>query len=167
MIKAIVCLASDGGMGLDNKLLFNLPKDLDYFKEQTLNSTVIMGRKTLDSLPFKNGLPERKNIVLSLTPRKSYISQGVVWVSGVQKVRQLYNNGMLHYKDLWIIGGASVYKQFENYIDEWHMTLVDGIVKADTYYQPDLTNFSLVHQECVSSDSVNAQVGVYKRNKGE
>ena len=94
MIKAIVCLAADGGMGLDGKLLFNLPKDLAYFKEQTLNQTVVMGRKTLESLPFKNGLPQRKNIVLSSTPKKSYIGMDVVWTSSVAatlRVKSGYN----------------------------------------------------------------------------
>ena len=166
MIKAIVCLAADGGMGLDNKLLFNLPKDLAYFKEQTLNQTVVMGRKTLESLPFKYGLPQRKNIVLSSTPKKSYIGMDVVWTSSVAAtllVKSVYD--LTNKEDMWIIGGASIYKQFEEYVDEWNITLVDSIVKADTYFQPDLTDFTLVHQECVSSDSVNAQVGVYRRNK--
>ena len=166
MIKAIVCLAADGGMGLDNKLLFNLPKDLAYFKEQTLNQTVVMGRKTLESLPFKNGLPARKNIVLSSTPKKSYIGAGVVWTSSVAatlRAKSVYDS--TNKGDMWIIGGASIYKQFEEYIDEWNITLVDSIVKADTHFQPNLTDFTLVHQECVSSDSVNAQVGVYRRNK--
>ena len=168
MIKAIVCLAADGGMGLDNKLLFNLPKDLAYFKEQTLNQTVVMGRKTLESLPFKNGLPQRKNIVLSSTPKKSYIGMDVVWTSSVVatlRAKSVYDLTDTNKEDMWIIGGASIYKQFEQYIDEWHLTLVDSIVEADTYFQPDLTDFTLVHQECVSSDSVNAQVGVYRRNK--
>ena len=166
MIKAIVCLAADGGMGLDGKLLFNLPKDLAYFKEQTLNQTVVMGRKTLESLPFKNGLPQRKNIVLSSTPKKSYIGMDVVWTSSVAAtllVKSVYD--LTNKEDMWIIGGASIYKQFEEYIDEWNITLVDSIVKADTHFQPNLTDFTLVHQECVSSDSVNAQVGVYRRNK--
>ena len=166
MIKAIVCLAADGGMGLDGELLFNLPKDLAYFKEQTLNQTVVMGRKTLESLPFKNGLPQRKNIVLSSTPKKSYIGMDVVWTSSVAAtllVKSVYD--LTNKEDMWIIGGASIYKQFEEYIDEWNITLVDSIVKADTHFQPNLTDFTLVHQECVSSDSVNAQVGVYRRNK--
>ena len=166
MIKAIVCLAADGGMGLDGKLLFNLPKDLAYFKEQTLNQTVVMGRKTYESLPFKNGLPERKNIVLSSTPKKSYIGMDVVWTSSVDtSLRASLAYSLPKDTSMWVIGGASIYKQFEEYIDEWNITLVDSIVKADTHFQPNLTDFTLVHQECVSSDSVNAQVGVYRRNK--
>ena len=168
MIKAIVCLAADGGMGLDNKLLFNLPKDLAYFKEQTLNQTVVMGRKTLESLPFKNGLPQRKNIVLSSTPKKSYIGMDVVWTSSVAatlRAKSVYDS--TNKGDMWIIGGASIYKQFEEYIDEWHIVTVDVNVEADKYYTPYLEGFSEVveSRRDLSSKDTIANLSVWRRDE--
>ncbi len=163
MIKAIVCLSRDGGIGLNGKLLFDLPKDLAYFAKQTKGGCVVMGRTTYESLPFENGLPNRKNVVLSTTPKKSFISQDTIWFSGTDAVRGLYHTSMLPFEDIWIIGGASIYKEFEKDIDEWRITLVDSSPEADTYFEPNLTDFELVEQECVSSEKLNAQVGVYRR----
>ncbi len=168
MIKAIVCLSRDGGIGLNGKLLFDLPKDLAYFAKQTKGGCVVMGRTTYESLPFANGLPDRKNIVLSTTPRKSARSSDVVWLTSGDVIKRLYADDHLGiFGTTWIIGGASIYKEFEKDIDEWRITLVDSSPEADTYFEPDLTDFELVEQECVSSKVLNAQVGVYRRINNE
>ena len=178
MIKAIVCLAADGGMGLDGKLLFNLPKDLAYFKEQTLNQTVVMGNNTYKSLPmFPEGLPKRDNVVLCSKESDCFMQENkeipyrdyhcVTQRGTLVEVNDVLFSGTVDILDVWVIGGKSIYGLYEHLVEEWHITLVDSIVKADTYFQPDLTDFTLVHQECVSSASVKAQVGVYRRNKGE
>lgn len=163
MIKGIVCLAENGGLGLNNKLLFHLPKDLAYFKEMTLNKCVVMGRNTFESLPFKNGLPNRKNLVLSSTLRRSYISQDIVWVTSSESVLQLYQTIVLPFEDIWIVGGKIVFEQYEDVIEEWHITRVESSPEADTYYEPNLERFALIDTKDVSSDSLIATVEIWKR----
>ena len=68
---AIVAVDEKWGIGRDNALLFNLPADLKRFKELTSGHTVLMGRRTLQSLPGGRGLPNRRNIVLTGTSRQS------------------------------------------------------------------------------------------------
>ena len=64
-MKAIVAVSEDWGIGKNGRLLFNLPKDMMYFKEKTWGSTIVMGRSTLESLPGKKPLKGRESIVLS------------------------------------------------------------------------------------------------------
>ena len=64
----IVAAAKSWGIGKDNGLLASLPTDMKYFKEHTMGKVVVMGRKTLESLPGKKGLPKRTNIVLTTNP---------------------------------------------------------------------------------------------------
>ncbi len=164
MIKMIVAHGWDGEIGADNQLLWYLPKDLQMFKSKTRGSAVCMGRKTYESLPFKNGLPDRKNYVISRTPRKSAITSPVVWFSDIEGVIQtssLFNN----IGDLWVIGGAEVYKQFEPYVSEMHITEVHCDFEADTFYKPNLEGFyeDVGQRVDVSNGYLKATSKVYLR----
>lgn len=138
MVKMIIATSSkeDGyAIGKDNKLLWKVPEDLDYFKEQTEGGCVVMGSNTFNSLPFKNGLPNRKNLVLSKTPRKSFMCQDVVWFTDYTHIFQLQDSVVLPFKDMWVIGGATVYEQMLPLVSEIHHTTVSGDYSdADTHF---------------------------------
>ncbi len=169
MIKAIVCLSRDGGIGLNGKLLFDLPKDLAYFAKQTKGGCVVMGNNTYKSLPmYPKGLPNRDNLILCS-------KEDDVFLEYDSNLEYYTQRGEIDYVDIalnedhrkgapvWLIGGKSIYELYEHLVDEWRITLVDSSPEADTYFEPNLTDFELVEQECVSSEELNAQVGVYRR----
>ena len=117
----------NGGIGKDGNLPWYISEDLQNFKKITLNSTIIMGRHTWESLPIKP-LPNRKNIVLT-----SKHIEGVEYFSSIEKcVEKLDAQGT---SILFVIGGSKIYRNFIHRADELHITLVykntEGI---DTYF---------------------------------
>lgn len=119
-IISIFCRTESNIIGADNKLLLSFPKDLKNFKKLTTDNVVVMGYNTFVSLNRVNGLPDRTNIVFTRDNEKREIlkSRGIKVCNGMEEFFKLYNDGAFGDKDIYIIGGASVYKQFEPYIDE-------------------------------------------------
>lgn len=107
----------NGGIGINGQLPWHIPEDLINFKKITLDSTILMGRKTWDSLPFKP-LPKRRNIVLS----KNKINNVEVY-HNVEKCIQSLEKELL--STIFIIGGSSIYKLFFNYATYLHITYID------------------------------------------
>lgn len=107
----------NGGIGKDGQLPWHISEDLKNFKKITLGSTIIMGRKTWDSLPFKP-LPKRRNIVLS----NSDISNIEVYHNVENCIETLKKESI---SKIFIIGGASIYKAFFNYATHLHITLIN------------------------------------------
>ena len=101
---AIVAVDEKWGIGRDNALLFNLPADLKRFKELTSGHTVLMGRKTLESLPGGRGLPNRRNIVL--TGQRGFTAERAEIVHSPAEALLTAD------EDSWVIGGESVYRMF-------------------------------------------------------
>lgn len=127
-MNLIVAVAKNYAIGKDNKLLFNLPKDLAFFKEKTLNKVVVMGEKTYFSLP-KKPLPNRINIVLS--DNLNFVDDRVIIVHSLDelfKELKKYNSD-----DIFVCGGASIYNLLMDYCKLAFITEVDAIVPADTY----------------------------------
>ena len=168
MIKMIIATGINGEIGFNNQLLWNIPEDLKYFSTQTRGSAVIMGNTTYKSLPFSNGLPKRYNIVLSSVVRESS------WMhfdtpAIVSDIEWLRKEGLLSLEtmgvDVWIIGGASVYEQFKDLVEEVHWTQVNCTYPyADTYFDmkwvSDESKYYLDHEEDLNYMS---KVCVYKR----
>ena len=114
----------------DNNLLFNLPSDLKYFKEKTLNKVVIMGDRTYLSLP-KRPLPKRINIVLS--KHGVEVPEGVIVVGSFEELfKELENYDS---KDVFVCGGASVYNALMDYCEFAYITKIEKVVPADTYIE--------------------------------
>ena len=107
----------DGGIGKQGQLPWHISEDLKNFKKITLNSHIIMGRKTWESLPFKP-LPNRRNIVLS----SSKISNVEVYHSIDDCLRSLEKELV---SKIFIIGGAAIYKSFFSYANYLHITFVN------------------------------------------
>lgn len=171
MIKAILAVGENGEIGQNGDMPWGrgLPKDLEYFKEKTLGQKVVMGRKTFDSLPFKRGLPDRSNYVLTSGHfNKVYDNTPYLCKIGLSRLEILLSfsknrTGWGHC--YWLIGGATIYKQFWNYIHEVHITRVKhSFPEADTFFEPDLTGFVKVGEDIdVSSDKYEAFVEVWRR----
>ena len=130
MIAIIAAIDRRRGIGYQNKLLFHLPNDLKHFKELTTGNTIIMGRNTFDSLP-KGALPNRRNIVLS-THRDITCPGAEIFTSLEEAL-----NSCEEKENIFIIGGATVYRQALSLADELYMTEIDAeAAKADTYFPP-------------------------------
>lgn len=128
MIAIIAAIDKNNALGFKNRLLFYLPDDLKRFKTLTTGHTVVMGRKTFDSLP-KGALPNRRNIVLSRSTRLE--------LPGAEVYASL-EEALLHCADdeqVFIMGGASVYKQAMPLADRLYMTEIDAeAAEADVYF---------------------------------
>ena len=131
MISIIAAVDRQRGIGYQNKLLFWLPNDLKRFKALTTGNTIIMGRKTFESLP-KGTLPNRRNIVLSSSSDLSF--------PGAEVFPSLEDalNSCRPDEHVYIIGGASVYNQALSFADELCLTEVDAEAPQVDVYFPDV-----------------------------
>jgi dihydrofolate reductase len=139
MIKAIVCVDENWAIGKDNDLLFHLKKDMQFFKEKTLYSTVVMGENTLLSLPGSKPLKDRVNIVLCPEGHKY---DGCFCVHNFE---ELLNYLKVLIGDIYVIGGGMLYKSMLPYYDEVYVTKV-GADGRGTVFFPNLdenSNFEL------------------------
>ena len=125
----------EGGIGKNGQLPWHISEDLKNFKKLTLNSTIIMGRKTWDSLPFKP-LPNRRNVVLS----SNNISDVEVYHNIDTCINTLQNESLTK---IFIIGGSSIYKLFFNYANYLHITFVDISTNGlDTFFPINLESIN-------------------------
>ena len=150
-VSIIVAVAKNNAIGLNNELLYRLPNDLKRFKALTTGHTIIMGRKTFESLP-KGALPNRRNIVLSRQEGLHY--------ENAECYRSLDEALMQcdYTEDLYIIGGGELYKQTLGLAKRVHLTLVDDTpVEADAFF-PELNpaEWSEVLREEHPSDEKHA-----------
>lgn len=130
MIKMILATDEKGGVGDLGKLPWYVPEDLKYFKDITDGQTVVMGRKTFESLPFKNGLPNRLNWIISNNRNSAGIGNIVTDLSAWTNHSEYLNRVR---GDIWIIGGASIYEQLFSFVEETHHTCVKGEYSCDTF----------------------------------
>lgn len=129
MICIIAAVDRRMGIGYKNRLLFRLPNDLKRFKSLTSGHTVVMGRKTFESLP-KGALPDRRNIVLS---RTGFRCPGAEVFPSLEEALQTCGAD----EQVYIIGGASVYRQALPLADRLCLTEVDAEAEqADAYFPP-------------------------------
>ncbi len=147
-INIIAAVAVNRAIGYQNKLLYCLPNDLKRFKQLTTGHTIIMGRKTFDSLP-NGALPNRRNIVISRT---------VSNLSGCEVYDSL-ENALSHCsldEEIYVIGGASIYEQAMPMADRLCLTEIhDTPTKADAYF-PSYTEWKAVKCEHHDTDEKHA-----------
>ena len=145
MIAIIAALARNRVIGADNKLLWHLSADLRRFKALTMGHTVVMGRKTFESIG--RPLPGRRNVVLT---------RDVSWThAGVEVVHSL--DGLLvkmRSGGTWFVaGGAEIYQQFLPYADRMYLTYIDQDFDGDAYFPLfDERDFIIDHSEQHSAD---------------
>lgn len=158
-IIGIVCVASDWGIGKDNKLLFDIPEDMEYFKEQTMNKIVCMGLNTLKSFPNSKPLKNRTNVVLSF-------DEELPECVNVHSLNELLDYIKNTNEDIYIIGGASVYKMMLPYYTKVLVTKVNAYKDADTFF-PNLDNekqFTIdKSSDIIKTDNYDIQFIEYRR----
>lgn len=127
MISIIVAIAEDYGIGNKNELLWYVPEDLKRFKKLTFGHTIIMGKKTWESLP-KKPLPGRKNIVITDNPHET-IEFSITAYSIEDSLSKCGEND-----EVFIIGGGSIYRQFMPFADRLYITHIHKKAPADIYF---------------------------------
>ena len=133
MISIIAAVAKNRAIGFQNKLIYWLPNDLKRFKALTTGHTIIMGRKTFDSLP-KGALPNRRNVVISRTQRE---------LPGCDVYSSL-DEALAHCssdEDIYIIGGASIYEQALPLADRLCLTEISDTPESADAYFPDYSTW--------------------------
>lgn len=155
-LNLIACISNDYGLGRDGDLLWHIPEDMQFFKHTTLDSIVVMGRKTFESIGYP--LPHRENIVLS---RSEVQNDGVKsFTSSENLIKYLRTQT----KPVFIIGGASLYQMFIEQAENIFLTEVDNSKPADTYFPK--FNKELFHRKVLQTgeqDGVKYQIVEYSR----
>ena len=136
MTTIVVAMGKNREIGVDNQLLWHLPKDLKHFKELTSGHPIIMGRKTYESIG--RPLPNRRNIVLSKD--KDLLIPGCEVFDSVLEVLGL--------GDITVIGGEEIYKLFLPFTRKLELTVVlVTFSDADTFFPELYSNFVLTEEE--------------------
>lgn len=131
-LSAIVAMAQNRVIGINNGLPWYLPNDLKYFKATTMGKPVIMGRKTYESIG--KPLPGRPNIVITTNP--DYSAEGVTVVTSVEAAREVaesllaINGG----DEAMVIGGEQIYRLFMDSLDRMYLTEVLAEVEGDAWF---------------------------------
>lgn len=148
MINLIAAVARNRAIGYHNQLLYWLPNDMKRFRQLTTGHTIVMGRLTFESLP-KGALPNRRNIVLSRSTAEFRNAERFTSVDEVLCACQPD-------EDIFVIGGASVYKQFLPYADHLLLTEVDNVPeKADAFF-PEYSDWTAISSEQYEADERHA-----------
>jgi dihydrofolate reductase len=130
--ELIVAMSEDYVIGHNHQMPWHIPEDLKFFKRMTLNSIIVMGRKTFDSFP--NGpLPNRIHIVITKTPDLYADKENVVYCTYEDATRAIDHYRVAGQK-VFIIGGAEIYKLFFNSCAALHITIIDESFVGDTYF---------------------------------
>ena len=126
IVSIIVAIAQNNGIGKDNQLLWRLPADLKHFKDITTGHPVIMGRKTFESVG--RPLPNRRNIVI--TRNTALEIPGAEVVNDLEQAIALCAEN----DEVFIVGGAEIYKMAMGLTDKIYLTVVKGTFDADTFF---------------------------------
>ncbi|MEO3945707.1 dihydrofolate reductase [Gorillibacterium sp. CAU 1737] len=161
MITFIVAMGRDRSIGRNNQLPWRLPADLAYFKRTTMGHSILMGRKTFESIG--KPLPGRTNIVA--TRDEAFQAEGVQVVHSPREAADAFGD-----QELFVIGGAEIFRLFYPYADRLHLTVIDAVFEADTYFSVwDEAEWKLLSVTPGVTDEKNPYVyefRVYERQQG-
>ena len=148
-ISIVVAIAENNAIGKENKLLWHISADMKRFKQITAEHTVIMGKNTFFSLP-KRPLANRRNIVISDDPGDSF--PGCEMAYSIREAIGKCEPG----RENFVIGGASVYRQFLPHAQKLYITRVHQSFDADTFF-PEIRSgeWEIVEEENVMDDPQN------------
>lgn len=146
-MNLIVAVDRHFGIGKNNQLLTYLPLDLNYFKEKTLNKTLVLGRKTLESFKGGKPLPKRRHIVLS--HNTSYEMPGIEVVHSLEELFERLET--INKEEVFVAGGGIIYSLLLPYCDTLYITMIDQDYEADTF-MPDVRSMPEVWRMTWESD---------------
>ncbi len=148
-LSLIVAIDEQGAIGRNNQLLWHLPADLNWFKQQTLGKPVVMGRKTYDSIG--RPLPKRRNIVISRNAAPEIPE--VERVQSLQSALSLVENEA----EVMVIGGGQIYREALPFANKLYLTRVaTTVADADTFFpQINFSEWSLSLELTYKADEKN------------
>lgn len=129
-MNLIVNVDRNWAIGYKGKLLVSIPEDMRFFRTETTGKVVILGRRTLETFPGGQPLKNRTNIVLTRNP--SFQVKGAVVCHSVEEV--LEEIKQYDSRDVYVVGGDTVYKEFLPYCDVAHVTRTDHAYEADAWF---------------------------------
>ena len=147
-ISAVVAISENRAIGKDNKLIWYLPNDLKHFKTITSGHTVIMGRKTYESVG--KPLPNRRNIIIT---RQQISIEGCEVANSIKAALELCRTE----REVFIVGGAEIYKQSLHLTDRIYLTVVHKQFEGDSFF-PEIkkTDWTQVSREDHQPDEKNS-----------
>ena len=151
-MKALAVIDKNRALGYKNDLLFRLPTDLAHFKKHTIGKTVVMGQKTVESLPGSKPLPGRNTLVLNMDAPTGLLKElnGGFIAYSFRTLDDFWNYVNEHElrDELVISGGTSIYRLFLEDCDELVLTEVDAEAPAADVYFPEFTDrFKLISSD--------------------
>jgi len=147
-LSIIVAMDDNQLIGKDNALPWHLPADLGYFKKTTTGKTVLMGRKTYESIG--RPLPNRRNVIVSRNA--NFQAHGCEVVASIDAALELAKND----DEVMVMGGASFYEQMLPSVDRLYITQIEGAHEGDAYFPKfDRSEFSEVSRESHPADEKN------------
>jgi dihydrofolate reductase len=159
VISIIVAIASNNAIGKDNQLLWHIPEDLKRFKKLTTGHTIVMGKRTFESLPIRP-LPNRRSVVITDIPGEQI--EGCVMAYSIEDAIEKMEPGAENF----IIGGGSVYRQFLPLAHRLYLTLVQKDFDADTFFpEIDFEEWETEYQEMGISNELTFKYLNLKRRK--
>lgn len=163
-MNLIVAVDRSWGIGCNNALLASIPGDMKYFKEHTMDKVVVMGRRTLESMPGRRGLPKRVNYVL--TSNTDFEAERCIVVHTEDELFEALSR--YDTDDVFLIGGATIYNKYYKLCDKLYVTKMDADLGADTFItdfdaDPD---FEIVSEsEPITENGVTYRFTVYENIK--
>ncbi len=153
MISMIAAVGKNFELGKGNDIIWHLPSDMKFFRTTTSGHTIIMGRKTFDSLG--GVLPKRHHVVL--TSNTEWSHEGVEVMHSVDDVLAKYANTD---EECFIIGGGEIYKLFLPYADKMYLTYVEDTCSDAEVYFPkfDETKYAVTDLQSFTEDGISATV---------
>lgn len=155
MISMIAAMDKNKVIGKDGGMPWHLPGDLRFFKERTVGKTVVMGRKTFESIG--KPLPKRNNVVL--TSDKNFQAEGIQVVHNAEEIRALVTEG----EELVIMGGASLYEEFLPDAEKMYLTQIEEAFDGDTFFPDfDEQEWKIVEAATGTTDEKNIYPHVFQ-----
>lgn len=147
-ITLIAAMDRHRAIGIGNKLPWRLPAEMAFFTRETKGKTVLMGRKTFESLP--KPLKDRLNVILTRQPEQVY--EGCEVVHSVEEAMERYGH-----EEVMVIGGADIYRQFLPHADKIHLTEVDTEVAGADAFFPEMIEgeWERIYSEPVNKNENN------------
>ncbi len=157
-ISIIVAIGESGQIGKDNRLLWNIPSDLKNFKKITSGHSILMGRKTFESIG--RPLPKRENIIIS--SQHDFMPPSCKVVRGIDEgVRYAKEKGE---DELFIIGGGRIYRECLKMADRIYLTRVDYNQDADTFFpEIDMNLYTVIKSVSLEDDNWSATFEILDR----
>ncbi|CAL1329284.1 type 3 dihydrofolate reductase [Candidatus Providencia siddallii] len=162
-ISLITAMSINKVIGIKKKIPWNLTNELAWFKKNTLNKPIIMGRVTYESI----GHPLIKRINIVISNKKHINKKNIFWASSIRKALEIANKAKNH-KEIMIIGGSKIYQQFLPLANKLYLTQINIKIPGDTFFPSyNINNWDLIYNKYHKADKNNTYsyyTKIFKKN---